>query len=130
HRTLPDRGRSRLFPPDRSRASAWKRRQGARQAGMGADHAVPATGGGDGGRGPAPAGNRTARPPRLWSAGMNLDAEGSVVPVLLAGGSGTRLWPVSRKSFPKQFANLIGEETLFQASARRMSGRGYDAPVV
>ncbi|MBV0891658.1 mannose-1-phosphate guanylyltransferase/mannose-6-phosphate isomerase [Paracoccus sp. Z118] len=61
---------------------------------------------------------------------MNLDAEGSVVPVLLAGGSGTRLWPVSRKSFPKQFANLIGEETLFQASARRMSGRGYDAPVV
>lgn len=53
-----------------------------------------------------------------------------ITPVLLAGGSGTRLWPVSRKSFPKQFAPLVGEETLFQASARRLSGPRYDAPVV
>ena len=41
-----------------------------------------------------------------------------IVPVILSGGSGTRLWPVSRKSFPKQFAPLVGDETLFQASAR------------
>ena len=34
-----------------------------------------------------------------------------ITPVLMAGGSGTRLWPVSRKSFPKQFADLVGEET-------------------
>ena len=45
-----------------------------------------------------------------------------ITPVLLVGGSGTRLWPLSRKSYPKQFAPLIGEETLFQASAKRLSG--------
>ena len=54
----------------------------------------------------------------------------AITPVLLAGGSGTRLWPVSRKSFPKQFAPLIGEESLFQASARRLSGPRYGAPLV
>lgn len=53
-----------------------------------------------------------------------------VTPVLLAGGSGTRLWPLSRKSYPKQFAKLMGEESLFQASARRLSGPGFAAPVV
>lgn len=47
-----------------------------------------------------------------------------VTPVLLAGGSGTRLWPLSRRSYPKQFAPLLGPETLFQASARRLSGAG------
>jgi mannose-1-phosphate guanylyltransferase/mannose-6-phosphate isomerase len=45
-----------------------------------------------------------------------------ITPVLLVGGSGTRLWPLSRKSYPKQFAPLIGQETLFQASAKRLSG--------
>ena len=44
-----------------------------------------------------------------------------ITPVLLAGGSGTRLWPLSRKSYPKQFAKLIGEKTLFQKSAERLS---------
>ncbi|MTH77538.1 mannose-1-phosphate guanylyltransferase/mannose-6-phosphate isomerase [Paracoccus aestuariivivens] len=53
-----------------------------------------------------------------------------ITPVLLAGGSGTRLWPVSRKSFPKQFAPLIGEESLFQASARRLAGDRFGAPLV
>ena len=42
-------------------------------------------------------------------------------PVLLAGGSGTRLWPLSRKSYPKQFSNLIGDKTLFQRSALRLT---------
>jgi len=51
-------------------------------------------------------------------------------PVLLCGGSGTRLWPLSRKSYPKQFVPLVGDETLFQASARRLSGPGYGAPLV
>ncbi|WP_425097894.1 mannose-1-phosphate guanylyltransferase/mannose-6-phosphate isomerase [Tropicibacter sp. S64] len=50
----------------------------------------------------------------------------TIIPVILCGGSGTRLWPLSRKSYPKQFAKLMGEETLFQASSRRMSG-GTDA---
>ena len=53
-----------------------------------------------------------------------------ITPVLLCGGSGTRLWPLSRKSYPKQFVPLVGEETLFQASARRLSGPGYGAPLV
>ena len=42
-------------------------------------------------------------------------------PVLLAGGSGTRLWPLSRKSYPKQFSNLMGGHTLFQQSALRLT---------
>ena len=53
-----------------------------------------------------------------------------VHPILLAGGSGTRLWPLSRKSYPKQFAKLMGEESLFQASAQRLSGEGFAAPVI
>ena len=44
-----------------------------------------------------------------------------VYPVLLAGGSGTRLWPLSRKSYPKQFSNLIDDKTLFQSSALRLT---------
>lgn len=44
-----------------------------------------------------------------------------IYPVLLAGGSGTRLWPLSRKSYPKQFSKLVGEETLFQKSAQRLT---------
>jgi mannose-1-phosphate guanylyltransferase / mannose-6-phosphate isomerase len=39
--------------------------------------------------------------------------------LLLAGGSGTRLWPVSRSRYPKQFVKLIGEETFFQNSVKR-----------
>lgn len=54
----------------------------------------------------------------------------TITPVLLAGGSGTRLWPVSRKSFPKQFAPLLGDESLFQASAKRLSGARYADPIV
>ena len=42
-------------------------------------------------------------------------------PVLLAGGSGTRLWPLSRKSYPKQFTNLFGDRSLFQLSAENLN---------
>lgn len=51
-------------------------------------------------------------------------------PILLCGGSGTRLWPLSRKSYPKQFAKLMGDESLFQGAAHRLSGAGYAAPLV
>jgi len=44
-----------------------------------------------------------------------------ITPVLLAGGAGTRLWPLSRKSYPKQFSNLIGNKSLFQESALRLT---------
>ncbi|WP_114967307.1 mannose-1-phosphate guanylyltransferase/mannose-6-phosphate isomerase [Alkalilacustris brevis] len=51
-------------------------------------------------------------------------------PVILCGGSGTRLWPLSRRSYPKQFMPLIGETTLFQASAQRVAGAGFAPPLV
>ena len=54
----------------------------------------------------------------------------AIHPLILCGGSGTRLWPLSRKSYPKQFTKLTGEESLFQASARRISGAGFAAPTV
>ena len=44
----------------------------------------------------------------------------NITPVLLAGGSGTRLWPFSRKSYPKQFSNILGKQTLFQQSVLRL----------
>lgn len=53
-----------------------------------------------------------------------------VHPVILCGGSGTRLWPVSRQSYPKQFSSLLGPESLFQATARRLSGEGFARPMV
>lgn len=46
----------------------------------------------------------------------------TIFPIILAGGSGSRLWPLSRKSYPKQFVPLIGEKTLFRAAVRRVSG--------
>lgn len=54
----------------------------------------------------------------------------TIYPVLLCGGSGTRLWPLSRKSYPKQFSALLDGGTLFQASVRRTQGAGFAAPVV
>jgi mannose-1-phosphate guanylyltransferase/mannose-6-phosphate isomerase len=45
-----------------------------------------------------------------------------VLPFILCGGAGTRLWPLSREAFPKQFHRLTGPETLFQATCRRLTG--------
>jgi mannose-1-phosphate guanylyltransferase / mannose-6-phosphate isomerase len=45
----------------------------------------------------------------------------SITPVILCGGSGTRLWPLSRKSFPKQFVPLISGKSLFQLTLERVS---------
>ena len=55
-----------------------------------------------------------------------------ITPALLAGGLGTRLWPLSRKSYPKQFSNFIGDMSLFQASAQRLTsseGLSFAAPL-
>ena len=46
----------------------------------------------------------------------------SIIPVILAGGSGTRLWPLSREEFPKQLLRLSGASTLLQETALRMDG--------
>lgn len=54
----------------------------------------------------------------------------AITPVILCGGSGTRLWPLSRKSYPKQFVPMIGEGSLFQQCARRYAGKVFGAPVV
>ncbi len=54
----------------------------------------------------------------------------TVHPVLLCGGSGTRLWPLSRKSFPKQFVKFTGDTSLFQETALRLSGKGFASPMV
>lgn len=48
----------------------------------------------------------------------------AVTPVVLCGGSGTRLWPLSRTGFPKQFLCLSGSDSLFQQAAQRLVGMG------
>ena len=53
-----------------------------------------------------------------------------IVPVILSGGSGTRLWPVSRESFPKQFWPLISDRTMIQDTAARAIGPGFAPPMV
>ena len=54
-----------------------------------------------------------------------------LVPVILCGGSGSRLWPMSRRLLPKQFLPLVGERTLFQDTALRTRGvPGAGAPIV
>ena len=45
-----------------------------------------------------------------------------VLPFILCGGAGTRLWPLSREAYPKQFHRLTGPESLFQLTCRRLSG--------
>ena len=54
-----------------------------------------------------------------------------IIPVILSGGSGTRLWPLSREAFPKQFLSLLGEHSLFQETLRRFHGLpAYGAPIL
>jgi mannose-1-phosphate guanylyltransferase/mannose-6-phosphate isomerase len=50
-----------------------------------------------------------------------------ITPVVLCGGSGTRLWPLSRKSFPKQFVPLIGNKSLLQLTLDRLAGVALNA---
>ena len=45
-----------------------------------------------------------------------------LIPVILSGGSGTRLWPLSRELYPKQFLPLVGERTMIQETALRTAG--------
>jgi mannose-1-phosphate guanylyltransferase/mannose-6-phosphate isomerase len=53
-----------------------------------------------------------------------------IIPVILSGGSGTRLWPVSRKSFPKQFWPLISERTMLAETALRAASAKFASPII
>lgn len=52
-----------------------------------------------------------------------------LIPVILAGGSGTRLWPLSRAHYPKQFLALTEEQTMLQATAARLTGMDTGKPI-
>jgi mannose-1-phosphate guanylyltransferase len=53
-----------------------------------------------------------------------------IIPVIMAGGSGTRLWPLSRTAFPKQFIALTSSLTMMQETAARLNGLSNAAPMV
>ena len=53
-----------------------------------------------------------------------------MIPVILSGGSGTRLWPLSRQAYPKQFLALAGEDTMLQATWQRVAELASAAPLV
>ena len=55
---------------------------------------------------------------------------GEITPVILCGGSGTRLWPLSRADRPKQFVPLVGSQSLFQRTIARLSGAAYAPPLI
>lgn len=54
----------------------------------------------------------------------------TIHPIILCGGTGSRLWPSSRRTFPKQFAPLLGDRTPYQDMLTRLAGEGFAAPVV
>ena len=53
-----------------------------------------------------------------------------IIPIILAGGSGTRLWPLSRKTHPKQFISLLNETSLFQDTLTRLPKEALDPIVI
>ena len=53
-----------------------------------------------------------------------------MIPIILSGGSGTRLWPLSRKMYPKQFLSLLHDETMLQKTLSRLDGLEHAAPTV
>jgi mannose-1-phosphate guanylyltransferase len=53
-----------------------------------------------------------------------------IVPVILSGGSGTRLWPMSRPEMPKQLLPLTADQTMLQLTAQRTAGEHFAAPIV
>ena len=58
-----------------------------------------------------------------------MDSVASMIhPVILCGGTGSRLWPISRQMFPKQFLPLVGERTMLENTALRVSGPDFAAP--
>ncbi|WP_431280844.1 mannose-1-phosphate guanylyltransferase/mannose-6-phosphate isomerase [Humitalea sp. 24SJ18S-53] len=58
------------------------------------------------------------------------DWVGNIVPVVLCGGTGSRLWPLSRETYPKQFWPLTSAQTMLQETAGRARGEGFSAPLI
>ena len=54
----------------------------------------------------------------------------SILPLIMCGGAGTRLWPVSRESYPKQLWPLLSERSLIQETALRATGPGFAPQIV
>ena len=54
----------------------------------------------------------------------------TITPVIMSGGTGTRLWPLSRKANPKQYRPLVTDRTMFEETVARVAGRGATAPIV
>ena len=76
---------------------------------------------------------KSPRPPRSDGHTMIHDEETNapiVRPIILSGGAGTRLWPVSRLAFPKQLLPIAADQSMLQVTASRASGPGFAAPVV
>ena len=59
-----------------------------------------------------------------------MTAPTTIIPVILSGGSGTRLWPMSTPEKPKQLLALTADETMLQLTARRTAGEAFGAPIV
>ena len=55
--------------------------------------------------------------------------ETKIIPVIMSGGAGSRLWPASRQAMPKQLLPLVTEETMVQETAQRFSGDLFHPPV-
>lgn len=70
--------------------------------------------------------------PRFGSGGSNHDGSKrlKILPVIMCGGSGTRVWPESRESLPKQFIPLIGALSTFQMTVENLDDDLFDTPIV
>lgn len=55
---------------------------------------------------------------------------GDILPVILAGGAGTRLWPLSRELYPKQFLRLVGDQTMLQHTLAMLAGLPHRPPLI
>ncbi len=53
-----------------------------------------------------------------------------LLPVIMAGGTGSRLWPMSRELYPKQFLRLFGQNSMLQETITRLSGLEIHEPMV
>src|SRR6185295_17736124 len=69
------------------------------------------------------------RPPAVANERLAVSPT-SLIPVLMCGGAGTRLWPVSRESMPKQFVPLVGDRSTFQQTLERVADSMFARPIV